>query len=157
MENNSAKTAMSRNDFSGPMKWIAGRGLITNEMKGLDYGCGHGSDADRLGFDGHDKYHCPRPDLLEEAAVEGEGYDVITCIYVLNTIPSSDERLEVEKDLMRCLAPGGTAYLAVRNDKAHLNGWTSKKTWQGMVSPISKKWELIARNGHFRLYSYTAS
>lgn len=155
MENNSEKTAMSRNDFSGPMKWLASNGLIGNGTRGLDYGCGKGFDADAVGFDGWDPHHRNETKgLIAEASSPGRGYDVVVCIYVLNVIPDPAERKRVEKDLVTCLAPGGTAYVAVRNDVANLRGWTSKGTWQGAVEPHGTHWMLIEENSHFRLWKY---
>jgi hypothetical protein len=131
------------------MKWLIEEGLVKEGMKVLDYGCGKGYDADHLGFDGHDPYHRNRPELV------GAGnYPTVVSVYVLNVIDSVKERIQAEKNIISSLAPGGTAYVAVRNDTSNLNGWTSKGTWQGDVEPHGKNWELIKKNPHFRMYRY---
>lgn len=123
MEHNSYKTAMKRKELSTPMRYLVEEGLLLGRI--LDYGCGHGDDADALGIEKYDPYHFP-------AELEGK-FNTITCIYVLNTLPDEDERWEVTHKVRNLLAPYGKAYIAVRNDKRNLNGWTQRKTWQGHI------------------------
>jgi len=82
--NESRRTATSRKKLSTPMRWLLEQDLLGNCI--LDYGCGRGQDVQELikkGYDakGYDPHWGPFtfPDLQ---------YDTITCIYVLNVIPS---------------------------------------------------------------------
>lgn len=130
--NKAHRTAMARRALSGPARFLAERGLITG--RALDYGCGRGGDADRLGIDGFDPHWRP-------AAPAGE-YDTVICNFVLNVIPDEQERSAVLARIKALLAPGGVAYVSVRNDRAALNGWTRNDTWQGLVMlalPVAKK------------------
>jgi len=148
--NNSGKTAISRTEISGPMRWLLKNGLVNRGDRVLDCGCGHGKDADDLGFDGWDPNH-----RNGTAHLVGNGdYPVVTSIYVLNTIPDEKERIEAEDAVIRSLAPYGVAYLAVRNDRKYLNGWTSKGTWQGVVEPSRKDWKIVRECSHFRIWKY---
>jgi SAM-dependent methyltransferase len=70
----------------------------------LDYGCGHGFDADRFGWDGYDPFYRP-------AAPTGQ-YDTILCTLVLNTL-SRRNRARVLEHIRVLLADDGRAYLAV--------------------------------------------
>jgi len=146
MEDLSWKTAISRKKLSGPMKYLNDAGFLSGHV--LDYGCGRGSDADKLGFHKYDPHFFPG-----FVTVIG-GFDNITCIYVLNVKENSQERNDIERSIMTFLKPGGTSFIAVRNDKRLLKGTTSKKTWQGFVKP-SKKWQLIKTTPQFRLYCWT--
>jgi len=123
MTNQPHRTAIARRALSGPARFLAGAGLITG--RALDYGCGRGTDAQRLGIDGYDPHWRP-----EQPAGR---YDTILCSFVLNVIPDEDTRALVLQRIRDLLAPGGIAYVTVRNDRAALNGWTGRNTWQGLV------------------------
>ena len=138
-------TAISRKKLSSPMQWLLKKGLIDKCLKGLDYGCGKGFDADAMGFDGWDLHHRKEPYPSTE-------YDVVTCNYVLNVIEDPDERKKVEGEVFRLTAKGGTAFISVRNDKDALNGYTSRGTWQGVVEPLTEGWTLIESNSKFKLW-----
>ena len=115
-------TAMKRVTPSAPMKWLAANDRIVG--RALDYGCGHGYDADTYGMDSYDPHF--QPDA------PGRYFDTITCNYVLNVIESKVERLQVLRDIQARLESSGKAYITVRNDKRALRGTTSKG-WQGHI------------------------
>jgi hypothetical protein len=81
-------------------------------------------------------------------------FDVVTCIYVTNTLPTRADRKQVEEDCLNWLRPDGTAYLAIRDDIKN-EGWCGPKdrrTWQGNVK-AGRGWKLILhRKGRFRIY-----
>lgn len=122
-KNNSHLTAVSRQALSVPMRRLASAGLVDPlRHRVLDYGCGRGGDADRVGMDKYDPYYFPE---------EPQGpYDVVVCIYVLNVIPSPRRRREVLSNIRGLLAPGGRAYVTVRRRIKRGEGWTSRGTWQ---------------------------
>lgn len=75
--------------------------------RALDYGCGHGLDANTFGWDAYDPYYRP---------VKPAGpYDTIVCTYVLNAL-SRNNRTRVLMRIRELLAGEGTAYLAVPRD-----------------------------------------
>lgn len=116
-------TAITRNGLSRPMKQLVKSTSLQGRL--LDYGCGKGFDARKLGIERYDPFYYPKKP-------KGR-FDTITCIYVLNTIPEEKERLAVLDHVFRLLRKGGAAYFAVRRDIENLNGWTSRGTWQGFV------------------------
>jgi SAM-dependent methyltransferase len=100
----------------------------------LDYGCGKGYDAQHLCADSYDPHFQPNMPVGT--------FDTILCTFVLNTIPSPEERESIVSDVLGRLNDGGRAYFTVRTDKARLNGRTSRGTWQGLVvmdAPIVAK------------------
>ena len=116
-------TAIARKRPSVPMRQLDAKGLLVGRM--LDYGCGKGMDAETYDMDGYDPYYNP---------IDPEGpYDTITCNYVLNVIEDAQERADVLESIQRLLGPGGRAYITVRDDRASLNGTTSRGTWQGKI------------------------
>ena len=143
MEDLSYRTAISRKKLSAPMQFLQKQARLFDRM--LDYGCGRGDDADKLGMKKYDPHYFPE--------FVGGGFEVVTCNYVLNVIENPHERGNVERRIIGKLVPGGDAYITVRNDKKLLNGKTSRGTWQGYVEP-SKDWELIRENAKFRMYHY---
>ncbi len=85
------KAAISRNDFSKPVRLALEAGLFSRETIYFDYGCGQGGDIERvakLGYvsSGWDPYY--RSDISLTAA------DVVNLGYVINVIESQVERHE---------------------------------------------------------------
>ncbi len=85
------KAAISRNDFSKPVRLALEAGLLNQTTTFFDYGCGQGGDLERvakLGYEssGWDPYY--RPDQSLVAA------DVVNLGYVINVIESQAERRE---------------------------------------------------------------
>ncbi len=83
------KAAISRNDFSKPVRLALEAGLLNPNTTFFDYGCGQGGDLDRvakLGYtsSGWDPHY--RPDTPLTAA------DVVNLGYVINVIESPAER-----------------------------------------------------------------
>jgi len=72
--------------------------------KVLDFGCGHGFDADHHGWEGFDPFY--RPNKLVPP------YDTITCIGVINAL-TRNNRAKVITQIQSLLSDGGAAYLAV--------------------------------------------
>lgn len=136
---NAHRTAISRKKLSGPMRFLSDTDMILG--RSLDYGCGKGFDADTLGMDSYDPhYRDTQPSGL---------YDTITCNYVLNVIPNSDDRDFVLNHIRSLLTRNGVALISVRNDKSNLNGWTSRGTWQGL---IELDLELIKTTSKYKMY-----
>jgi hypothetical protein len=91
----------------------------------MDYGCGKGYDAYYLGADSYDPHFQP--------VMPPGRFDTILCTFVLNVVESPEEREAIVADVLSRLNKGGRAYFSVRTDKARLNGYTSRGTWQGSV------------------------
>ena len=85
------KAAISRNDFSKPVRLALEAGLLNQNTTFFDYGCGQGGDLERVGKLGYesagwDPYY--RPDFPLVPA------DVVNLGYVINVIESQAERRE---------------------------------------------------------------
>ena len=120
------KTATKRNAPSAPAKWIYDNiGFDLDDT--LDYGCGRGDDVAYFGLRGWDINGDHKP------LKRHDDFNTILCSYVLNVIPDEDERKSVIANIQKHLTRNGTAYLTVRNDKQHLNGWTKIGTYQTFV------------------------
>ena len=120
------KTATKRNSPSAPAKWIYDNiGFDLDDT--LDYGCGRGDDVAYFGLRGWDINGDHKP------LKRHDDFNTILCSYVLNVIPDEDERKSVIANIQKHLTRNGTAYLTVRNDKQHLNGWTKIGTYQTFV------------------------
>lgn len=107
------------------MQWLYDQGYLQGHM--LDYGCGKGFDADYFGMDKYDPFYFPNTKYGTNV------YDVITCNYVLNVIPTSHERESTLHSIRNLLKPNGIAYISIRADKNKLNGVTTRGTWQQYV------------------------
>lgn len=118
--NKSHLTAISRNKMSGPMRRLVADGLVKG--RAMDFGCGRGFDADALGIDSYDPHYNPTLPVGD--------FHTITCNFVLNVIETIEGKRAVLAKIDRRLSSDGYAYIAVRNDKKSLKGFTSKGTWQ---------------------------
>jgi len=137
-QNKAYKTAIQRKQVSVPARWLEKHGLLNGRI--LDYGCGQGYDCTWLDCDGYDPYYQPAmPDGL---------FDTVICNYVLNVIPENEWN-DVINGILQKLKSGGVAYITVRNDRRHLNGWTSRQTYQTMVDLV---YPIIYQNSFFRIY-----
>lgn len=85
------KAAISRNDFSKPVRLALEAGLLNQTTTFFDYGCGQGGDIERvakLGYEsaGWDPYYRPETPLMPA--------DVVNLGYVINVIEAPAERRE---------------------------------------------------------------
>lgn len=85
------KAAMVRVDISKPMRLAIESGILTKDTTFFDYGCGYGSDIDRLtdlGYTGigWDPYYHPENPLSPA--------DIVNLGYVINVIENTAERRE---------------------------------------------------------------
>lgn len=83
------KAAISRNDFSKPVRLALEAGLLNQTTTFFDYGCGQGGDLERvakLGYEsaGWDPYYRSEADQIKA--------DVVNLGYVINVIESQAER-----------------------------------------------------------------
>ena len=133
LRTNSKKTAITRKKLSAPMRYLLDNGFFPHEARRLltvlDFGCGKGFDADFCGFAKYDPHFEGVDSLLPH-----NHYDIITCNYVLNTLPTMTDVHSVIWDIQGHLKEDGVAYISVRNDKKNLNGETKIGTWQQYVS-----------------------
>lgn len=134
-------TAIRRTTPSAPARWIHDNVGITQPA--LDYGCGHGCDAASFGMDRYD------PLFPEYSTFPQAQYATVLCTYVLNVIDCSLTRALVVANVKSRVAPGGACFITVRRDKSHLNGRTSRGTWQGL---IHLDWPVIHRTGGYVIY-----
>jgi ubiquinone/menaquinone biosynthesis C-methylase UbiE len=122
------------------MKYIAANLLYGD--RNLDFGCGRGDDVVHLRsnlavcsmmnglptpsttWECYDPHYFPRKPVGL--------FDVVTCHYVLNTLPE-DEWEGILTEIKSYLKKGGIAYITVRRDRKRLNGYTSKLTYQTLV------------------------
>lgn len=158
-----SKTAITRNTLSVPMRYLIDNKLVSTDEKILDYGCGKGNDVKLLngkGYDikGYDKY-CVGFDDLDLLSKQ---YDIITCNYVFNVIPSILECKELLEQLKNI---ANVLYIAVRTDNKaiksnwiyegdNLGYWTPRGTFQrfydnDMARCLFKDCEIIKSNNSF--------
>lgn len=107
---NSHLTAKEREKMSFPARILLESNLLRGRV--LDFGCGFGTDVRELGrrgidITGYDHFHAPTYPTGQ--------FDTIICLYVLNVLLPQEQEA-VRSEVLSLLAPGGTAYFAVRRD-----------------------------------------
>ena len=136
------KTAITRSSPSSPASYLVNNGFITKNSKVLDFGCGKGFDAFFYKWEKFDPHFFPEYPV--------DKFEVVTCFYVLNVIPSESDRKKVLEHIDHLLDDSGVAYVAVRNDIRN-EGTTKIGTWQGR---IKLPFEVVHKNKNFILYTY---
>ena len=139
-------TAIKRKRLSAPIRYLIMIGALQDAHTMLDYGCGRGWDADNLGMDKYD------PHWFDDETCFTKTYDVITCTYVLNTIPLGDKRDSVVRRILSMLNVGGVAYITVRRDIKNV-GFTKRGTYQ--CNAFVPNAELIRETSAFAIYKIT--
>lgn len=139
MQIKSHNTAIGRNKLSAPMKTLFCHGAISKDKKILDFGCGRGSDVTLLQEKG---FKIEGYDLHFKPSLPQGSFDLVTCIYVLNTIPDKNDRMNVIKNAWRKVSPGGQLFLAVR-EKSSVDKDAEKGQWDsltdGFISSLSRQ------------------
>jgi hypothetical protein len=107
MKDKTYLAALIRKGPSAPGKWLVAHGKVHCGPGTLDYGCGHGEDAECFKWDRYDPRYYP--------AQTTKKYNFITCIYVLNVLTPKVQKDVIEK-VKNLLAPTGVAYFVVRRD-----------------------------------------
>lgn len=141
---NSHKTAITRREPSAPCRWLDEQGRIVGAP--LDWGCGKGADITYLQCQGYDPHYRPERPLGV--------FDTVLCTYVLNTIPNYHDRCVIISEALAYLKRGGWIYVTIRTKDC--NGWTSRGTWQGNVSPQMQAggFDLIHKTGDHEIWGW---
>ena len=94
--------AVKRQSASVAAQWLVDHDLVRGRV--LDFGCGHGFDADHFGWDGYDPYY-------RQVQLIGT-YQTIICNHVLNML-TRESRLLALSRIGGLLADDGVAWLIV--------------------------------------------
>jgi hypothetical protein len=122
-----AETAKHRKNPSRPLARALELGIVNGPA--LDWGCGRGADLAHLkslgfqaaGFD--PKYRPQRPPL------ESARFRYAQCAYVLNTLPTWEDRERVINEMALYLEPGSKVMVATRHP-ADVNYFAKRGSWQ---------------------------
>lgn len=120
-----------------------GRPKVTNEERTLDYGCGHGLDAETYGWESYDPYYNP-------VKLKG-GFDTIVCTNVLNTV-SKLFRIEIVESMRGLLKETGIAYIIVPRNipiKGRYSGFHRRPQYHVVLSLDS-----IYKDDLFEIYLF---
>ena len=110
-------TAIKRKNISAPLRYLLENNYITKSDTILDYGCGHGFDLNHLKYSGYNTIGYDKfIETYSSSNYNENKYSSILCFYVLNTIDSEEERIDVLKSLSNLVENKGKIYLAVRSE-----------------------------------------
>jgi len=116
----SSKTAMRRQEASQIARKLIEQRVL-HDLSGhslLDYGCGWGKDVEfyrHQGFDA-DGYD-PEPKFGFKKLPE-RLYDLVCLVFVVNVLPSVDDRLDAVRAAAKFVRPGGYLLIAARSPRA---------------------------------------
>lgn len=106
------RTAIARSTASVPTR------EVERELSGkiLDYGAGRGDDTAYLNHKGYDA-RAYDPYYFPKHPASGEKFDWVLFNYVLNVIPSRQDRDAALEDIHKLVAPGGHLLVSTRTEK----------------------------------------
>ena len=140
---NAHKTAIRRSAPSQIARCLEEQGLLAalNVRSILDFGCGYGADVlyyrslaiEADGYDVESKFGWPLPARTS--------YDLVTVVFVVNVLPTRDERLAAVRAAVAFARPGGSVLVAARSEaavaaEAKRGGWARFN--DGWISSASK-------------------
>jgi DNA phosphorothioation-associated putative methyltransferase len=137
----SEKTALHRKGASNPLKTSINAGIIKAGDNVMDFGCGHGKDVEHLsaeGFtaNGYDRFYYP-----DNFTNETANWNIALCFYVLNVLPTIQERQAVLQEIYDMLPKGGRVLIAVRSQK-EVDYAAQRSKWlvyrDGYISKVAK-------------------
>lgn len=123
-------TAKRRPDASAPARKLL---PVIRQARSLDrildYGCGYGKDVAFYRTQGYKAIGYDKFEHFAGATTPPTGrFDLITLVYVLNVLPSRDERLDVLAKAARFLTPSG-ALLAVARSATEVDRTARQRGW----------------------------
>jgi hypothetical protein len=145
MKNQSHKTAISRNRWTKPGKWLyeqffRERGVSIQSM--LDFGAGKSIDNEC--WSKETGAFSQAYDQFEQPNFPGRGirperkFSLVTVIFVLNVVSTDKERIEIIDDAMQYVALNGYLFIATRSKKeierARIRSEKKGNVWQKLES-----------------------
>jgi hypothetical protein len=145
MKNQSHKTAISRNRWTKPGKWLyeqffRERGLSIQSM--LDFGAGKSIDNECWSQEtgafsqAYDQFE--QPNFLGRGIRPERKFSLVTVIFVLNVVSTDKERIEIIDDAMQYVALNGYLFIATRSKKeierARIRSEKKGNVWQKLES-----------------------
>ena len=135
-------TAINRGNGSRPLRMLHEAGLLAAGASVLDFGCGRGGDVRWLlehGFaaEGYDPY----PKFGHTDLPSGQ-YDSVLLLFVVNILPTLEERKAAVARAWQFVKPGGFLYVAARS-KREIVSQARDKAWpehgDGYLTSQSKR------------------
>lgn len=135
-------TAINRGNGSRPLRMLHEAGLLAAGASVLDFGCGRGGDVKWLlehGFaaEGYDPY----PKFGHTDLPSGQ-YDSVLLLFVVNILPTLEERKAAVARAWQFVKPGGFLYVAARS-KREIVSQARDKAWpehgDGYLTSQSKR------------------
>lgn len=145
MKNQSHKTAISRNRWTKPGKWLYEQFFREKKVSiqsMLDFGAGKSIDNEC--WSKETGAFSQAYDQFEQPNFPGRGvrperqFSLVTVIFVLNVVSTDKERIEIINDAMQYVAPNGYLFIATRSKKeierARIRSEKKGNVWQKLES-----------------------
>ena len=139
----SHKTAIKRQSASQIARKLHEDGILTalGVRSILDFGCGYGTDVHYYRDAGYEADGFDIEPRFGWARHEGHDYDLVTVVFLINVLPSFDDRLLGIQAAARFVRPGGHLLIAARSESA-IAGEALKGSWvkfnDGWISAPAK-------------------
>lgn len=130
----SENTAIKRKKPSAPAKYVI-KNIIPkyNIQSVLDWGCGYGADVSvyrKAGMDVSGYDPCLDFGFTKKSKNK---FDLITCIYVLNTVPTLHKHYMILKECKQYLKDNGKIFIASRSFN-EIEKQAKKNNWQDIMN-----------------------
>lgn len=137
-------TAIRRTGPSKPVRYLVESDAIKrwDVRSVLDYGCGHGADVRYLGSQGYAATGYDQHPGFCYQSLPPERFDLVLLLYVLNVLPSAEERLAVVRCAAQHLAARGRMLIVARS-VSEIEREAKAKQWlpfsDGYMSDVRRK------------------
>lgn len=141
------KTAIKRQSPSQIARMLDEQGVLSSlgVQSILDFGCGYGADVEfyrSIGYEADGFDIEPRFGWTQRSE---RLHDLVTLVFVVNVLPTSEDRVSVVRDAAQHVRPGGYLLIAARSESA-----ISAEARKGNWAPFNDGWISAPQKGTFQ-------
>jgi 2-polyprenyl-3-methyl-5-hydroxy-6-metoxy-1,4-benzoquinol methylase len=143
----SHKTAIKRGQPSQIARTLLAQGVLADlgAKSILDFGCGYGVDVEFYRSNGFEANGYDIEPRFGFADMPDRLYDLVTVVYVVNVLPTVEDRLAATRNAARNMKPSGHMFLAARSESA-----IAKEAERGHWEAFNDGWISSSEKGTFQ-------
>jgi SAM-dependent methyltransferase len=143
----SHKTAIKRQNPSQIARRLDEQGVLSSlgVRSILDFGCGYGADVEFYRSKGYNTDGFDIEPRFGWTRRNERLHDLVTLVFVVNVLPTSEDRLSAVRDAARHVRPGGYLLIAARSESA-----ISAEARKGNWAPFNDGWISARQKGTFQ-------
>lgn len=143
----SHKTAIKRQSPSQIARKLDAQGVLSSlgVQSILDFGCGYGADVEFYRSRGYDADGFDIEPRFGWTRRSERLHDFVTLVFVVNVLPTSEDRLSAVREAAKQVRPGGFLLIAARSESA-----ITVEARKGNWAPFNDGWVSAPQKGTFQ-------